>query len=186
MSSARDKQHMPTAPTEPTRRDFLYVATGAWAASGAVFAVWPIVDSMNPSADVAALSSTEIDLANISIGQRVTVMWRGKPVFVDRRTPKQIADARADDFNPNLIDPALDTHRAVRPEWLIVVGICTHLGCVPLGQRPTDSKGQYGGWFCPCHGSVYDTSGRIRQGPAPRNLDVPPYVFLDPQRVRIG
>jgi len=186
MSSTLDTPRSDKCLVAPTRRDFLYVATGAWTATGATFAIWPIIDSMNPSADVAALSTTELDLADISVGQRVTIMWQGKPVFIDRRTPEQIARARAGDLDPDLIDPARDADRVVRPEWLIIVGICTHLGCVPLGQRPTDTKGSYGGWFCPCHGSVYDTSGRIRQGPAPRNLDVPPYTFPSAQRVRIG
>lgn len=168
------------------RRDFLYVATGAAAAVGAALATWPIIDSMNPSADVLALSTIEIDLTRIKTGQRITVKWRGRPVFISRRTNEEIVRARADDGSPALIDPATDAGRVQRPEWLIVVGVCTHLGCVPLGQAPGDPHGAYEGWFCPCHGSVYDTSGRVRRGPAPRNLDVPPYAFLGSTRVRIG
>ena len=171
---------------EIKRRDFLYVTAGAMATVGTAAALWPFIDSMNPSADVLALSSTELDLAPIQTGQRITVVWRGQPVFIVRRTADEIARARADDGNPDLIDPMADAARVQRPEWLIVVGVCTHLGCVPLGQKSSDPHGKYGGWFCPCHGSVYDTSGRVRWGPAPRNLDVPPYTFLDDLRVRIG
>lgn len=172
--------------SEIKRRDFLYVTAGAMAAVGAAAATWPFIDSMNPSADVLALSSTELDLASIQLGQRITVKWRGHPVFIVRRTADEIARAEADDGNPDLIEPAADASRVQRAEWLLVVGVCTHLGCVPLGQQSSDPHGKYGGWFCPCHGSVYDTSGRVRRGPAPRNLDVPPYTFLDDMRVRIG
>ena len=168
-----------------TRRDFLYVATSGAAAVGTALAVWPLIDAMNPSADVLALASTEVDLSAIEEGQSITVTWRGKPLFVRHRTAREIDQARADD-KAELPDPAPDAERAQRPEWLILVGICTHLGCVPLGQRQGDPRGQWGGWFCPCHGSHYDTSGRIRKGPAPRNLDVPEYVFLDDSTVRIG
>ena len=170
----------------PTRRDFLYVATGVFAGVGGVISIWPLIDSMNPSADTLALGATELDLAAIEPGQRVTVKWRGQPVFVVHRTAQQIARARADDHNPTLIDPAADASRVVRPDWLIVIGICTHLGCVPLGQREGDPLGEWGGWFCPCHGSVYDMSGRVRRGPAPLNLTVPPYTFIEDAKVRIG
>lgn len=167
------------------RRDFLYIAAGAMAAVGGAFAIWPFIDNMNPSADVVALSSVEIDISQIEKGQRVTVAWRGSPVFIDFRTDAQIAQARMDD-EANLIDPERDDQRVQRTEWLIVVGICTHLGCVPLGQRNGDPLGQWGGWFCPCHGSHYDTSGRIRKGPAPKNLVVPPYAFISDEMLRIG
>jgi ubiquinol-cytochrome c reductase iron-sulfur subunit len=140
---------------------------------------------MNPAADVLALSSIEVDLGPIETGQRITVEWQGRPVFIVHRTESEIAAARADD-TAELRDPAPDDLRAPRAEWLIVVGVCTHLGCIPLGQRPNEPLGGWGGWFCPCHGSHYDTSGRVRKGPAPRNLDVPSYVFLDDGRVRIG
>jgi ubiquinol-cytochrome c reductase iron-sulfur subunit len=167
------------------RRDFLYVATGIAGAVGAAAAAWPFIDSMNPSADVLALSSVEVDLAGIEVGQRSTVKWRGRPAFIVRRTEREIAEAEAVEVD-ELPDPEPDAARVRRKEWLIVVGICTHLGCVPLGQGPAQSRGQWNGWFCPCHGSHYDTSGRIRKGPAPRNLAVPDYVFLDDGKVRIG
>lgn len=168
-----------------TRRDFLYLAPGAVAVVGGAAALWPFIDSMNPAADVLAVSSVEVDLAPVEPGQRVTIQWRGKPVFIDHRPPERIAEARAVDLN-ELIDPQTDGDRVVREEWLIVVGICTHLGCIPLGQRQGDPIGNWGGWFCPCHGSAYDTSGRVRHGPAPLNLEVPPYEFLTDTTVRIG
>ncbi|RMD62864.1 MAG: ubiquinol-cytochrome c reductase iron-sulfur subunit [Alphaproteobacteria bacterium] len=169
-----------------TRRDFLYLVAGAIGTVGTTVAVWPLIDSMNPAADVLAVASTEVDLAPIELGQRVTIVWRGQPVFIDHRTPERIAQARADDDNPDLIDPASDASRVKRAEWLIVIGVCTHLGCIPLGQKPGDPRGDWGGWFCPCHGSHYDTAGRIRKGPATRNLYLPPYEFLDVGLVRIG
>lgn len=168
-----------------TRRDFLYLAAGATAAVGAAAAIWPLIDSMNPAADVRALSTSEIDLAPIQLGQRITLKWRGQPVFIDRRTPERIARAKADD-RAELKDPEPDSARVQRDEWLIMVGVCTHLGCIPLGQKAADAKGEWGGWFCPCHGSHYDTSGRIRKGPAPKNLVVPPYEFLDGTLVQVG
>ena len=171
---------------EGTRRDFLTVSTEAFAAIGAAAALWPFIDNMNPSADIRALAEIEIDLAPIELGQRITIKWQGRPVFIVHRSPEAIARAKADDNSPDLIDPALDTARVQQAQWLIVIGICTHLGCIPLGQRTGDPKGIYDGWFCPCHGSVYDLAGRVRRGPAPRNLDVPPYEFLEENRVRIG
>lgn len=168
-----------------TRRDFLYISTAAVAAVGTSLAVWPLIHSMNPAADVSALATVEVDLVPIELGQRITVKWRGQPVFIDHRTEEQVAAARRDD-KTYLPDPQADSARAIRPEWLVVIGICTHLGCVPLGQRGGDPRGEWGGWFCPCHGSHYDTSGRVRRGPAPRNLVVPPYSFLTDTRVRIG
>jgi ubiquinol-cytochrome c reductase iron-sulfur subunit len=171
--------------SEETRRDFLYLATGAVAAYGTAAALWPLIDSMNPSADILAVSSAEVDLVPIELGQRVTLTWRAQPVFIDHRTPEQIAAAQADD-SADLKDPEPDSARVQRPEWLIVIGVCTHLGCIPIGQRPSERKGDWGGWLCPCHGSHYDTSGRVRKGPAPRNLVVPPYVFLDESRIRVG
>ena len=163
-----------------TRRDFLYLATGAVAGVGTLAALWPLIHQMNPSADVLALASTEVDLSAIEPGQSITILWRGKPVFVRRRVAAEIESAAAVALG-DLPDPQPDSERAQQPEWLILVGVCTHLGCVPLGNQ-----GDYGGWFCPCHGSHYDTSGRIRKGPAPFNLEVPPYEFLDPTKVRIG
>lgn len=164
--------------SEPTRRDFLYIATGTIGAVGALSAAWPFIDSLNPSAEVRGQASIEVPLESIELGQRITVKWRGRPVFIDRRTAAQIAVAQADDA-AKLQDPQKDSERVQNAEWLIVIGVCTHLGCVPLGQRDGDPLGDWGGWFCPCHGSHYDTSGRIRKGPAPKNLIVPPYQ-LDP------
>jgi len=171
---------------EPGRRDFLLIATGTVAATGAAFASWPFIDSFNPSADVLALSKIEVDLDGIETGQRITVKWSSKPVFICRRTQKEIAEAEADDHNPRLIDPATDSERVQRKEWLIVIGICTHLGCIPLGQRNPANRGPWHGWFCPCHGSIYDTAGRVRRGPAPRNLDLPPYVLTGKGTVKLG
>ncbi len=163
-----------------TRRNFLYVASGAVGAVGVASAAWPLVDQMNPSADVLALSSVEVDLSTIPEAQTVKILWRGKPIFIRHRTADEIARAVADD-DADLRDPQDDENRAEKPEWLIMIGVCTHLGCVPLDQR-----GDFGGWFCPCHGSHYDISGRIRKGPAPRNLEVPKYVYLNDTTVKIG
>ena len=168
-----------------TRRDFLYIATGAFTAVGAALATWPFIDQMNPTADVLALASIEVDIAPIEPGQAITVKWRGKPAFVRYRTEKEIAQARADD-GAELPHPESDAERVQKPQWLVMVGVCTHLGCVPLGQKDTEPKGKFGGWFCPCHGSHYDTSGRIRKGPAPTNLPVPGYRFLSDTLIRIG
>ena len=171
---------------ESSRRDFLYLATVGVGAAGAAAFAWPIIESMNPAADVLALSSIEVDLSPIEEGQSITVKWRGKPVFIRQRGAAEIEAARAGDTADDLIDPQTDAERVQKPEWLIMVGVCTHLGCIPLGQKPGEPKGEYGGWFCPCHGSHYDTSGRIRKGPAPENLAVPDYTFLDDTLIRIG
>ena len=171
--------------TEPTRRDFLCLTTGFTGAVGAGFSLWPLVASFQPSADTVALASAEFDLAPIEPGQRITVQWRGQPVFIVRRTPEQIARDQNDDAAA-LLDPEPVGVRLQRPDWLIVVGVCTHLGCIPLGQKTGDPRGEYGGWFCPCHGSVYDALGRVRRRPAPKNLIVPPYTFLTQDRVQIG
>ena len=176
--------HHPTA-ANGTRRDFLELVAWSTAAVGAGTLVWPFLDSMNPSADVLALSSTEVDLTPIEPGMAITVVWRGKPVFIRHRTPEDIETARAVDV-AELRDPQPDADRAQKPEWLILLGVCTHLGCVPLGTKASDEKGEFGGWFCPCHGSHYDTSGRIRKGPAPANLTVPEYAFLTDTSIRIG
>lgn len=169
----------------PTRRDFLSIASTALAGIGAAIAVWPLIDSMNAAKDTLALSTTEVDLGPVQVGQRLTVKWRGNPVFVDHRSPEEIKAAQSVDVE-TLRDPQTDAERVKKPEWLVVVGVCTHLGCVPLGQKATDTRGQYGGWFCPCHGSQYDTSGRIRQGPAPKNLEVPAYQFTSDTTIKIG
>jgi ubiquinol-cytochrome c reductase iron-sulfur subunit len=168
-----------------TRRDFLVLTTAAFAAVGVGAVVWPFISSMNPARDVLALASTDVELAPIAVGQAITVVWRGKPVFVRHRTAEEIQVARATPMS-QLKDPAPDQSRVQRDQWLVVVGVCTHLGCVPLGQKPTDPKGDYNGWFCPCHGSHYDTSGRIRIGPAPLNLVVPAYNFTTDTQIRIG
>ncbi len=168
-----------------SRRDFLLYATTAVGVVGAGLAAWPFIHSMNPAADVLALSSTEVDLSPIEEGQAITVTWRGKPVFVRYRTAAEIEEARSVNAG-ELRDPETDDQRVQKPEWLIAVGICTHLGCVPLGQKPGEPRGEWGGWFCPCHGSHYDTSGRIRKGPAPLNLPVPEYEFIEDLRIRIG
>jgi ubiquinol-cytochrome c reductase iron-sulfur subunit len=168
-----------------TRRDFLYLAAGAVGAVGTGIAVWPIIDSMNPSAEVLALATTEVDLSPIATGQRITVTWRGNPIFVEHRTEEQISAAWAVALE-QLPDPQADEDRVQRREWLVMIGVCPHLGCIPLGQKPGQTRGEFGGWFCPCHGSQFDTSGRIRKGPAPRNLDIPAYRFLDDSTIRIG
>ncbi len=168
-----------------TRRDFLYVATGAVTVVGAALAAWPFINAMNPAANVLALSTLEVDLAPVEVGQSITAVWRGKPIFVRHRTEEEIAQAVAED-SVDMKDQQLDADRAPRPQWLVMIGICTHLGCMPLGQKRADPKGEFGGWFCPCHGSHYDTSGRIRKGPAPTNLEIPEYAFLDDIRIKIG
>lgn len=175
------------APGEEPRRDFLKLVTGATATIGIGAVVWPLVDMMNPSADVLALSSTEVDLKPIPAGIGVTVVWRGKPVFVRHRTPAEIKEAEDVKLN-QLSDPQPDSVRVMpgHANFIVLVGICTHLGCVPLGNKPTDPRGQWGGWFCPCHGSQYDTSGRVRHGPAPLNLFIPPYEFVGDTKIRIG
>ena len=162
------------------RRDFLFTATYAVGAVGVGAVVWPMIDQMNPDASVKALASTEVDVSTVTPGNTITVLWRGKPVFIRRRTDEEIAEAR--DVNlEELKHPEKDEDRAKDPEWLVMLGVCTHLGCVPLGE-----KGEYGGWFCPCHGSHYDTSGRIRIGPAPTNMEVPKYEFVNSNIIKIG
>lgn len=170
-----------------TRRDFLYLTAAAFGAVGAGSVAWPLINQMNPAADTLALSTTEVDLSNIAEGEAKTVMWRGKPVFVKHRTPAEIEEAKKDD-TAELRDPQTDAERVKegQEKWLVTVGICTHLGCVPLGQKDSDVKGEYDGWFCPCHGSHYDTSGRIRKGPAPTNLAVPEYTFINDTTIKIG
>jgi ubiquinol-cytochrome c reductase iron-sulfur subunit len=181
--SSRGDKHF--APPSATRRDFLIITSGTLGALGLATFAWPFIKSMNPSADVLAQASIDVDLKPIAVGQAITVVWRGKPVFIRHRTAAEIQEARTVALNA-LIDPEADDIRTKKPEWLVVVGICTHLGCVPLGQKPSDPKGDYHGWYCPCHGSQYDTSGRVRHGPAPTNLVVPPYAFFNDTTLRIG
>ena len=186
-------------PKQPSRRDFIFLATGAFAAVGAASIAWPIVDQMNPDATALALSKIEGDISQLERGQAITVKWRGKPVFIRRRTEEEIQmasrvdidslpDNNARNYNLSPDSAASDENRALdeNGEWLVMVGVCTHLGCVPKGQSLGDSKGDFGGWYCPCHGSHYDTSGRIRKGPAPTNLEVPPYSFLNDSTLKIG
>ncbi len=180
---------------DETRRDFLYIATGATGAVVAGAAVWPLIDQMNPSADVLALASIEVDISGVEPGTQLTVKWRGKPVFIRHRTDAEIEAARAvelgdlkdkgaENANAPADATAADENRTLDEEgrWLVMMGVCTHLGCVPLG----DGAGDFGGWFCPCHGSHYDTSGRIRVGPAPKNLPIPTAVFLDDTTIKLG
>ena len=162
------------------RRDFLFTATYTIGAVGLGVAMWPLIDQMNPDSSVKALSTTEVDIGSLKPGKTITVLWRGKPIFIRRRTTQEIDEAVAVDLK-DLKDPEKDSDRAKNPEWLVMVGVCTHLGCVPLGN-----KGEYNGWFCPCPGSHYDTSGRVRKGPAPINLEIPKYEFLDNNTITIG
>ena len=162
------------------RRDFLFTVTYTIGAVGIGATIWPLIDQMNPDSSVKALATTEVDIGSIEIGKTITVLWRGKPIFIRRRTKEEIEEASAVDLK-NLKDPEKDKDRAKNPEWLVMIGVCTHLGCVPLGE-----KGEYNGWFCPCHGSHYDTSGRVRKGPAPNNLEIPKYEFVDNNIIKIG
>ena len=168
---------------DPNRRDFIHIAAGAAAVGAGAMAAWPLINSMNPAADTLALSTIEFDLTKVQEGQQVVIKWQGKPVFVRYRTPAEIERARADDRAGDLKEPQADADRvkAGHQQYLVVIGSCTHLGCVP-----TFGAGDFGGWFCPCHGSHYDTSGRIRKGPAPKNLVVPTYDYVSDTRVKIG
>jgi ubiquinol-cytochrome c reductase iron-sulfur subunit len=171
-----------------SRRDFIFLAGGAVGAFAVGAAVWPLIDNLNPAQDTLAESVTEIDLTPIKQGQAVTVKWRGSPIFIRHRT-KTVADKANAVPMSALRDPQTDVERFgawPREQWLVVIGICTHLGCVPLGQNPGDNRGEFGGWFCPCHGSQYDTSGRIRKGPAPKNLYIPPYTITKDNKLIIG
>jgi ubiquinol-cytochrome c reductase iron-sulfur subunit len=182
------------ADNDTSRRDFLFIATGAVGAVGAALAAWPFIAQMNPDASVRALASIEVDLTPIAEGQGVTIKWRGNPVFIRHRTAQEIEAAKSVDVaelpdplarNDNVAEgsPATDVNRVVggKENYIVMMGVCTHLGCVPLGQQ-----GEYGGWFCPCHGSHYDTAGRIRKGPAPQNLPVPRYEYISDTKIRIG
>lgn len=186
-------------PKEPSRRDFIFLATGAFAAVGVASIAWPIVDQMNPDATALALSKIEVDISQLDRGQAITVKWRGKPVFIRRRTDEEIQmasrvdidslpDNNARNYNLRPDSSASDENRSLdeNGEWLVMVGVCTHLGCVPKGQSLGDSKGDFGGWYCPCHGSHYDTAGRIRKGPAAKNLDIPAAEFINQNVIRIG
>ncbi|WP_092864380.1 ubiquinol-cytochrome c reductase iron-sulfur subunit [Hyphomicrobium facile] len=188
-----------TEALEPNRRDFLVVAGNAFVAVGAASLLWPFIQQMNPDASTMALSSVEVDLSPVKEGQAITAMWRGKPIFIRNRTKAEVEAAENVDVktlpddnarNENLPgdEPGTDANRTIKghENWIVLIGICTHLGCIPKGQAMGDERGEYGGWFCPCHGSVYDTSGRIRKGPAPRNLEVPTYAFTTDTKIKIG
>jgi ubiquinol-cytochrome c reductase iron-sulfur subunit len=185
VSSHADHAH--AGVQDPPKRDFLILLASSGAAIGVGALAWPLIDSMNPSKDVLALSSIDVDLAPIAVGSGITVVWRGKPVFVRHRTADEIKTVEAVPLN-QLIEPQSDQDRTKdgHREWVVLVGICTHLGCVPLGNKPSDPRGEWGGWFCPCHGSQYDVSGRVRHGPAPANLAVPGYAFTTDTKVKIG
>jgi len=170
---------------DETKRDFLQLTAASMGAVGAACVAYPLVNSLNPAADTLALATIEVDVSDLQPGQAKTEMWQGKPVFIKRRTPEQIEEAKNVDVD-SLIDAESDDDRVQKDEWLVVVGICTHLGCVPTGQKMSEFHGEYNGWFCPCHGSHYDTSGRIRKGPAPKNLPVPPYEFVSDTVIKIG
>ncbi len=167
-------------PKHKGRRDFLYIATGAFGAMGVGVAVWPLIDQLNPDASVKALASIEIDISTVGVGESLTVSWRGKPIFIRHRTAAEI-QLSVDTPMSDLPDPQTDAERAQKPEWLVQIGLCTHLGCVPVGE-----DGKYNGWFCPCHNSTYDTAGRIRSGPAPRNLDIPEYSYISDTKIKVG
>jgi ubiquinol-cytochrome c reductase iron-sulfur subunit len=187
----------PTHEAETTRRDFIHILAGATAAVGGVGVLVPLIHQMNPDASVLALSTKEVDISALEVGQAIKVMWQGKPVFIRRRTAEEIrveeetpiaslkdGDARNANLSGKM--PATDADRVIKPEYIVVVGVCTHLGCVPLGTSQGEVRGDYGGWFCPCHGSHYDNAGRVRKGPAPENLPVPPYQFVTDTTIRIG
>ena len=162
------------------RRNFLFTASYTIGAVGLGATIWPFIDQMNPDSSVKALATTEVDISQIEPGKSITVLWRGKPVFIKRRTESEISEAESVKLE-ELKHPEKDQDRVKKPEWLVMLGICTHLGCVPLSD-----KGEYKGWFCPCHGSHYDTSGRIRKGPAPVNMEIPKYTFVDDNTIKIG
>lgn len=181
------------------RRDFIHIAATAFVAVGGAAALWPLIDQMNPDATSLSLASIEVDLSPIQDGQAITVMWRGKPVFVRNRTPQEVEAAKSVQVSElkdpiarlmgvTATEPATDQNltKNGHEQWLVAIGICTHLGCIPKGQKPGDERGEYGGWFCPCHGSAYDTAGRIRIGPAPENLHIPPYQFVSDTKIQIG
>jgi ubiquinol-cytochrome c reductase iron-sulfur subunit len=177
-----------------TRRDFLYIATGAAGGIATAAAVWPLINQMNPSADVQALASIQVDISGVTEGSQITVKFLGKPVFIRHRTPEEIAGAKEVDprdlpdplaRNPNIAAdaPATDENRVLpgRENWMVMIGVCTHLGCVPLSDA-----GEFNAWFCPCHGSTYDTAGRIRSGPAPENLHIPVATFVSDTVIQLG
>lgn len=190
---------MATTADDPNRRDFIHIATGAFLVIGSAAALWPLIDQMNPDASTLSAGMIDVDISPIEPGQAITVMWRGKPVFVRNRTPEEVEAAKSVALeelkDPEVFAmgdqeglPATDDNitKDGHESWLIVIGICTHLGCIPKGNKPSESRGEYGGWFCPCHGSHYDTAGRIRKGPAARNLQLPIYAFTSETTIQLG
>ncbi|MFP3920716.1 MAG: ubiquinol-cytochrome c reductase iron-sulfur subunit [Dichotomicrobium sp.] len=190
---------MASAADDPNRRDFIHIATSAFLVIGGAAALWPAIDQMNPSEATLAAGTVDVDISPIEQGQAITVMWRGKPVFVRHRTDEEIEAAKAVDVSdlkdplvnamgPEAGQPATDENltKSGHERWLVVIGICTHLGCIPKGQKSNAPRGDFGGWFCPCHGSHYDTAGRIRIGPAPRNLELPLYSFTSDTTIQLG
>ena len=180
-------EHDTHAAPDGTKRDFLKLVAVAGAAIGVGSLAWPLIDSMNPSGDVLALSSVEADISKVEAGAGVVVIWRGNPIFVRHRTPAEIKQDQATPMSA-LINPATDADRvkAGHEQYVVMIGICTHLGCIPLGNKTTDPRGEYGGYVCPCHGSQYDAAGRVRRGPAPLNLVLPPYAFITDTKIKIG
>ena len=185
MKNIQQSKNVNNSSIDEEKRDFLFITTAGLAIAGGGAFAWSLVDTMNPSKDVLALSTTEVDLSPLEEGQSLTVIWRGKPIFIRHRSKSEI-DLATNVSIDELPHKESDDVRVKNPKWLVVVGVCSHLGCVPLGQKIGDSKGEFGGWFCPCHGSHYDTSGRIRKGPDPLNLEVPPYQFVSDDIIRIG
>ena len=179
--------HTVTELEDGSKRDFIFLATGSTAAAGVAALAWPLVAQMGKAADTLAAGSIEIDLSKIALGQQLKMLWRGKPVFVRHRTAAEIKTAEETDVS-DCPDPQMDSDRLIpdtngklRPEFLVMVGVCTHFGCVPVGE-----SGDFEGWYCPCHGSHYDTSGRIRKGPAPKNMEIPPYEFISENVIKVG
>lgn len=185
-NQAPDHAH-PPYDRQKARRDFLVLTAASMGAVAVGTAAWPLIDQMNPAADTLALASTEVDLSTVEVGQSITAVWRGKPIFIHRRGPEEIKEIRAEDWH-TFRDPQSDQDRVLKghDQWLVLIGVCTHLGCIPMGSKVGQPKGDFNGYFCPCHGSHYDASGRIRKGPAPHNLAVPPYTFLSDTVIRIG
>lgn len=178
---------VPEQPVDETKRDFIFLSTGAVAAAGAVSLIWPFVAQMGKAADTLAAGSVEIDLSTLDVGAQLKVLWRGKPLFVRHRTEKEISEAEAVDI-VSLRDPQSDDERLIpdmnghlQRQFLVMVGVCTHFGCVPVGEA-----GDFDGWYCPCHGSHYDSSGRIRKGPAPSNMKIPPYQYVSENIIKVG
>ena len=173
-----------------TKRDFLTLVAGAGGAILVGAIAWPLIDSMNPAADTLAVSAVEVDLKPVALGSGITLLWRGQPVFVRHRTAAEITEAVNTPLSA-LIDPSApatdgDRVKAGHDQWLVLIAVCTHLGCIPLGNKAGEKRGEWGGYYCPCHGSQYDTSGRVRHGPAPANLVIPPYAFENDTKIKIG